>query len=108
MKERLFLILKRNCFEMIRLGEKTFEYRKYCPHWKKYIWDKKDVLKSVVFQLGYNKTHRMEFEIKEILDYNPAFEKVHYPNPLDNKGLRFGFDNNIRQYTIKLGKRLDK
>jgi len=63
--DTLHLVLTKKWYDMIDSGEKTEEYREYCPHWDKRIWDRRRELKYVTFQLGYKKdAPRMTFKIR--------------------------------------------
>lgn len=73
MKEKtLKLVLTGEWFRMIESGEKTEEYRDYCPYWLMRLTNKKDInelgsFDFVEFYLGYNKDRRsMKFECKGI------------------------------------------
>ena|GEM_PF-7110649 len=109
-KETLFLILNAKWFEMIRQGTKKEEYRKCGKHWEAQIWRHRDTLKRVIFQLGYNKNYRIEFEIECISHYTPnKFEKMKLNRSNIWKSSLvpvWGFDIDVSQYVIRLGKRL--
>jgi hypothetical protein len=99
--DTLFLILNRKWFELISTGEKREEYRRVCETWKKKIWDRRHELKKVIFQLGYTKNVRMEYEILSI--------SSHLDIVMD-EGLKlhkiWGYDSKVPSYIIKLGRRI--
>lgn len=61
----LFLVLKRQWFEMILSGNKTEEYRRITPYWSRRLQDR--TCKTVTFQFGYGAmAPRMQFEVRRI------------------------------------------
>lgn len=65
MQKPLFLIVKRKWFDLIKVGEKTTEFRDATEYWEKRILNKN--FSHVVFQMGYSKNApRLEMEISDI------------------------------------------
>jgi hypothetical protein len=88
--DNLFLILKSEWYWMIAYGIKKEEYREFNSYWYKRLIEDKD-FKTVTFQLGYTKKHRMVFEVKDIV------------TGIGNKDWGATGD---KTYIIKLGKQL--
>jgi len=102
MNDRLFLIVSKKWFDMIASGEKKEEYRRCCPHWDRLIFDETPT--EVLFQLGYNKTRRMKFKINNVYRYpNKHFDLTYATRRKEE----WGFNPEISQYIIMLGRRLD-
>ena len=62
--DNLFLILKSEWYWMISHGIKKEEYRELTDYWYNRLALRE--YKTVTFQLGYTKKHRMTFEVKGI------------------------------------------
>lgn len=107
MKNELFLILKKQWYDMIASGEKLEEYREITPYWIKRIWDKKPSI--VTFQLGYSKKQRMKFKIERVLTYIPSDDiEVIRRFYKWKKSFEFswGFDDVEALFVIRLGEKI--
>jgi hypothetical protein len=102
----LFLVLKKQWFEMIESGEKKEEYRSQCQYWSRRIWQKRKELTRVVFQFGYKKdAARMEFEIAGFaLLYSRSCPAVGDFTP--ELKPEWGYEAGDSYYVLRLGKRI--
>ena len=53
---KLHLVLSFHWYSETVQGGKRVEYRKMSPHWKKLIWERRDLITHVRFSKGYTKT----------------------------------------------------
>ncbi|MGL4376246.1 MAG: hypothetical protein ACRCT1_07405, partial [Microcoleaceae cyanobacterium] len=68
----LFLILKKQWFDLIKAGEKREEYREICPYWEKRLEGK--TYDHVTFQLGYSGEQRVTLPLLGIKKGYPVKE----------------------------------
>lgn len=79
-KINLHLVLTYYWFDELKNGTKSIEYRKMSEHWRRLIWDRKELISSVTFQRGYTQ-NRLTLKVSRIdkgeCPY-PGWDSIYY------------------------------
>lgn len=68
----LHLVLTYHWFEEVSSGRKCIEYRAMTPFWTRRIWDRRDKIKKVRFQRGYERDPLRTARVVTKIDIGPC------------------------------------